>query len=161
MMPNKDQLIHLAGQLEAQARFLREHGPNALRIAQDLAAPLKSSDDTGRRPKGDHSDPTGSSATARVEPEQGWAREVADAWPPALKACEESVVRVNDLMVPLSDCLRKGKPQRRQDIPACANIHGCPDDAKAVKAGRCDTCYQYRARNERDRDGRRNKGSAA
>lgn len=33
----------------------------------------------------------------------------------------------------------------------CANLHGCPDDAWATKAGRCDTCYGYQRRTGRDR----------
>ena len=34
---------------------------------------------------------------------------------------------------------------------ACGNIHGCPDDDHAEKAGRCSACYQYQRRTGRDR----------
>lgn len=33
----------------------------------------------------------------------------------------------------------------------CGNIHGCPDDDEADKAGRCSACYQYQRRTGRDR----------
>lgn len=39
-------------------------------------------------------------------------------------------------------------------IAKCGNQYGCPDDNWADKAGRCNTCYQYRYRNNRDRTGR-------
>jgi hypothetical protein len=31
----------------------------------------------------------------------------------------------------------------------CANVHGC--DAWAERSGRCDTCYRYLRRTDRDR----------
>ena len=33
----------------------------------------------------------------------------------------------------------------------CGNVHGCPDDDEADKAGRCSACYQYQRRTGRDR----------
>jgi hypothetical protein len=36
-------------------------------------------------------------------------------------------------------------------LSKCANIHGCPDDTWAAKAGRCLVCYEYQRRNLRDR----------
>ena len=36
-------------------------------------------------------------------------------------------------------------------LSKCANIHGCPDDSWAAKAGRCLVCYEYQRRNMRDR----------
>ena len=36
-------------------------------------------------------------------------------------------------------------------LASCANGHGCPDDAWATKAGRCDRCYAYQYKYDRDR----------
>ncbi len=41
-------------------------------------------------------------------------------------------------------------PEER-GLAKCCNIHGCPDDAWAERAGRCDTCYRYHRRNDLDR----------
>jgi hypothetical protein len=36
-------------------------------------------------------------------------------------------------------------------LTKCANMHGCPDDMWAAKAGRCLNCYEYQRRTCRDR----------
>jgi hypothetical protein len=36
-------------------------------------------------------------------------------------------------------------------LAKCCNPRGCPDDAWAEKAGRCDACYRFRLRTDRDR----------
>lgn len=36
-------------------------------------------------------------------------------------------------------------------LAKCANQFGCPDDAWASKAGRCQACYEYNRRTQRDR----------
>lgn len=41
--------------------------------------------------------------------------------------------------------------KHNQGLTKCANLHGCPDDAWASKAGRCSACYEYNRRNQRDR----------
>ena len=36
-------------------------------------------------------------------------------------------------------------------LAKCCNPRGCPDDAWAERAGRCDACYRFRRRLDRDR----------
>ena len=43
------------------------------------------------------------------------------------------------------------KQPEERGLEKCKNMHGCPDDAWAWKAGRCDACHTYWRRNERDR----------
>lgn len=38
-------------------------------------------------------------------------------------------------------------------LTKCANMHGCPEDMWAAKAGRCLNCCEYQRRNQRDRVG--------
>jgi hypothetical protein len=37
-------------------------------------------------------------------------------------------------------------------LTKCVNMHGCPEDMWAAKAGRCLTCYEYQRRTGRDRN---------
>ena len=41
--------------------------------------------------------------------------------------------------------------QPNPDPVPCGNVHGCPDEGEADKAGRCSACYQYQRRTGRDR----------
>lgn len=41
--------------------------------------------------------------------------------------------------------------EHNAQLSKCANIHGCPDDSWACKAGRCTSCYEFNRRNGRDR----------
>ena len=43
------------------------------------------------------------------------------------------------------------KAPEHRGLTRCANLHGCPDDAWATKAGRCEACYRYLRRTDRDR----------
>lgn len=55
----------------------------------------------------------------------------------------------------MADTDETKRAKKRQDrLQKCANAYGCPDDAWGYKAGRCNTCYQFRYRNQRDRTGR-------
>lgn len=45
----------------------------------------------------------------------------------------------------------KQAERHNRSLTRCANIHGCPDDMWAAKAGRCLACYEYRRVNHSDR----------
>lgn len=68
-----------------------------------------------------------------------------------------NIIRLHDIAVTL-DMIRRTymepKPDKQPQphtLAKCSNMHGCPDDAWADKAGRCSACYQYLRRTQRDR----------
>ncbi len=104
---------------------------------------------SGTRRGGTIGDPTASAVLASDEVRRDRQR------------LEELVVRAHDLLKE-ADTIR-GRymsaaaqvTKHNQALTKCANIHGCPDDGWASKAGRCATCYEYVRRTERDRTTRR------
>jgi hypothetical protein len=101
----------------------------------------------GPSPKNQISDPTGNAALSRdswammrVEMSQIINRMVLDA--SRLVSIEREVLAPPPPKAPVDRGLVK-----------CCNVHGCPDDAWAIKAGRCIACYEALRRTERDRPG--------
>jgi len=90
-------------------------------------------------------DPTG---LAAVDP--GEARDHVDT---VLGLCEAILWRatlLTDALQPWVEILaaRPAKTPSERGLAKCANPHGCPDDGWAIRAGRCDTCAQYRYRHQ-------------
>lgn len=103
-----------------------------------------SSGSSGPRPKNAVSDPTGQAAMSTDEwglMRQRVAELIHQAW---RAACDLEDIR-RQVAAP---ALPKEPAER--GLAKCANP-ACPDDAWAVKAGRCDACYAYRRRTDRDR----------
>lgn len=72
--------------------------------------------------------------------------------------CLELVLSNANLMKAIRDEImrtdRTTAEAKRDTLQKCCNAFGCPEDAWAEKAGRCNACYQYRYRNGRDRTAR-------
>lgn len=98
----------------------------------------------GPGPKNTISDPTGNTALTVDH----WAtiRTRVDDHVRTLYrlACDLERVRQEVAAPPLP------KQPEQRGLAHCANPN-CPDDAWAVKAGRCEPCYRYRLRTDRDR----------
>ncbi len=97
--------------------------------------------------KGGHSDPTGNAATQSDEYGKLRVRFHALALRASTLIADVDAIRSTTLAPPAP-----ADPQDRGHA-ACANAHGCPDDSVAVKAGRCQPCYDYRRYHDRDRTG--------
>ena len=107
----------------------------------------------GPRPKGSISDPTGTAALTTDEHGQMRRRlsELLDRICRDL-ATVETIRR--EVMAPpptVEELERQAHNQKVGALQPCANIHGCPDEAWATKAGRCENCYRAMKRNGRDR----------
>lgn len=107
------------------------------------------STDSDRRPKGQISDPTGNLAINGDDVEQLRRAQYAD-----LQEFLETAVRMearhDEIMRPT---IKERDPASR-GLLKCQNLHGCPDDAWAIYAGRCASCHRYLKRTDRDRTGR-------
>lgn len=105
-----------------------------------------SSTSAGPGPRNAVSDPTGQAATHLDE----WGR-LLDRWHDAAASAARAAAELDAIAR-----LVATKPVNRPDGPvgllACANIHGCPDDAWADHSrGRCAACAAYIRKYDRDR----------
>jgi hypothetical protein len=131
-------LLTALGRLE---RFAHDHALIVARL-RDWSAGVGGSG--GPQPKNAVSDPTGQAAMSTDE--WGQMRQRVDdlihqAW---RAACD-----LEDIRRQVAAPALPKEPEER-GLAKCANP-ACPDDAWAVKAGRCDACYQFRRRTDRDR----------
>lgn len=104
---------------------------------------------SGPTSKGTIADPTGNTALSVDEWGQARTRlealiTTAHTTATALEAIRKQIMA--------TDTTDPDDPDNQTGaLQVCANSHGCPDDNWASKAGRCEACYQYRHRNNRDR----------
>lgn len=97
----------------------------------------------GPKPKNQVSDPTGTEALGRdqfAQERRLLALELEKAW---RAMCEIERIR-RFVMSPPPE-----KEPSHRGLQRCCNPHGC--DEWATKAGRCESCYKYLRRNDRDR----------
>ena len=91
-----------------------------------------------------HADPTGNAALL-----------VADDYAAGVRArIEHHVLQIDSHAASLAKLAGLVTSPPEPPDPAgrglvlCANVHDCPDDAWAVKAGRCEACYRWRLRHD-------------
>ena len=93
-------------------------------------------------------DPTGTAATTTAADYAAGVRARIEYHVMTIDAHAASLAKLCALVTdppPLPDPADRGLIQ-------CANVHGCPDEAWAEKAGRCGACYQHHRRHDgRDR----------
>lgn len=109
----------------------------------------------GRRSIGGHSDPTGNRAMLGDDNARLARLAVDDHLTHILRLLRDDDHLFRTVMAAVDQEFPK-EPKER-GLAACANLHGCPDEAWASKKGRCDLCYMYMYRNGRDR--RKSKGA--
>ena len=121
---------------------LRADLPHLVATLRDWSAGIRSGGGAGG---GGVGDPTGHAALT------------TDEWAGRRRDLERRVATIHAAVLDLEKIRREVIDPPPPTEPAarglvhCANIHGCPDDAWATKAGRCDTCYGYQRRTGRDR----------
>lgn len=98
----------------------------------------------GARGKNNISDPTANAALKHDEASQDRQR------------LRTLIIRLGDITFELDDIrtkyLKPHQPAPTRDAPAlCANMYGCPDNALAHKAGRCQECFEHKRAHDRDR----------
>lgn len=132
---------------ELLSRLDNDH-PKIVDRLRDWAGTI-SGGNGGPTAKGTVSDPTGNAAMAVDEWGQTRTRMDQLIRTMATAAADLEFIR---RQVMDTDTTDPDKPnQRAATLQPCANQNGCPDDAWACRAGRCDTCYAYRHRTGRDR----------
>lgn len=110
----------LADQLEAAVKTLRQYGPDAARLAQDWATPLRAA---GERPgKGGISDPTSTVALAEPDPTADFAATLN----------REATVVSSHLALLLSPVVELGRAAKSSIPP--------PERKPASGAGHCEAC---------------------
>lgn len=141
---------HLAIAGDYMLRLQRDHLRVISRL-RDWSAGI--SGNGGPIPKNSISDPTGQSALAVDE--FGTARHKLEVLIDEVCKRMELIEFIRrEVMAPpptLEEVERERGNQQAGSLQHCANCHGCPDEAWATKAGRCEACYKYRARHGRDR----------
>lgn len=141
---------HLTIAADHMARIQRDHLKVVGRL-RDWSAGIGGTG--GPQPKNSISDPTGQ--TALAVDEFGTARNRLEALiDEVCRRLDRIEVIRREVMAPpptLEEVERERTNQRADGLQPCANQHGCPDEGWATKAGRCETCYKYRARNGQDR----------
>jgi len=144
----REQHLSIAG--DYFARIQRDHLKVIGRL-RDWSAGIGGSG--GPQAKNTISDPTGHAALATDE--FGSARHrIESLIDDVCRALDriESIRR--EVMAPpptAEEVERQRSNQKTGALQPCANIHGCPDEAWATKAGRCEACYKYRQRRGSDR----------
>lgn len=143
---------HRPSELEAKLDHVGRHAQAAvddlrtvLRRLSDWSAGASSGGTSGPTPKNQVSRPT--EAAALSHDEHARKRDEIVRQVLVADAAMRQVDRIRrEVMAPPP----RSTPVER-GLAKCCNPRGCPDDAWAVKAGRCDACYQYRWRTDRDR----------
>lgn len=95
--------------------------------------------------KGGFSDPTGNAALGRDE-----VRADREEFETLIEEVSSKFLRLESIRKKYVD-VQTATATHNAGLVACANQHGCPDQAWATKAGRCPTCYEYKRVNQRDR----------
>jgi len=137
-------------ELERRAGWIAAAGEN---LSRDIGEVLKRLRDwsvgtggtPGPSPKNQVSRPTESAALHLDE--FGRAREEIIAHIVAADQALREVERIRRWVMTSPQASDPGE----RGLLKCCNPRGCPDDSWASKAGRCDACYQYRWRTDRDR----------
>lgn len=98
----------------------------------------------GARGKNNISDPTANAALKHDEASQDRQR------------LRTLIIRLGDITFELDNLRAKymntHRPTpTRNTPPLCANMYGCPDNALAHKAGRCQDCFEHKRTHNRDR----------
>ena len=107
----------------------------------------------GPSSKGTVSDPTGNAALAVDEHgalRARYNRAITDLWL-AVRQLDSIEREVMKPALTHAEAQQRQENQRVGALQPCANLHGCPDDEWATKAGRCEACYRYRVRRGSDR----------
>jgi len=116
---------------------------------RDWTAPTTTTGGLSGQPSGaGHiADPTGNAALQTTHDYPTTQRTRIEHHVRTIAASINALVKIAELTTnppPLPDPADRG-------LVICANIHGCPDDAWATKAGRCEACYRHRLRHDTDR----------
>ena len=138
------ELHHTARQLAIAADRCQDEILQVLRFLREWSAGATHSAD-GPSPKNQVSRPTEAQALGHDQ----FAR-MRDRLIEQLLVADRAMREVDSIRREVMSGPPPARPAER-GLAKCCNMHGCPDDAWAVKAGRCDTCYRYRARTDRDR----------
>lgn len=136
----------MLGEVGDLAASVTTLAPDAFARLRGWQAGIRSSGSTGG--SGSVSDPTSTAALTASR----WgdlSRELAEG----IRSCRDLLRKLNRICAEVAAPPVPPQPRER-GLMACANQHGCPDDAWATKAGRCEACYKFRSRNNRDRTGR-------
>ena len=99
----------------------------------------------GTRVRGGVSDPT---AAAVLTPDE--VRQDRDKLTTLITAAHDLLAEADTIRTRYMTTTKEVQ-RHNQALTKCANMHGCPDDSWATKAGRCSTCYEYNRVNQRDR----------
>lgn len=106
----------------------------------------------GIRSKGSHSDPAGAAAVRLLE---GSADKFAQDRNRVDRLVSEIARTTSELARLVADVMAPPLPKEPEDrgLVACANAHSCPAEAWAApgRRGRCEACYRYLLRHDRDR----------
>jgi hypothetical protein len=140
--PRPSELAHTAGFIALAARRAEADVLQVLANLRDWSAGASNSS-SGPSPKNQVSRPTEAQALGHDQWAQLRAKLVEH-----LQLADRAMREVERIRREVMDPPPERLPVER-GLVRCANVHGC--DAWAEKAGRCDTCYRYLRRTDRDR----------
>ena len=140
--PRPSELAQTAGFIELAARRARADALQVLAHLRDWSAGASNSL-SGPSPKNQVSRPTEAQALGHDHWKQLRARLVDQ-----LQVADRAMREVERIRREVMDPPPEKLPVDR-GLVRCANVHGC--DNWAERSGRCDTCYRYLRRTDRDR----------